>query len=100
MDGVGSFPSEQLDEALADLNFEITFHRSLVPERPGRRYARETKRPGGRYKTRKRGQPSRLTPLTVIKFWLLLFQLNLTPLGPYPRRYPSAPFCAKPINPE
>jgi hypothetical protein len=42
-----------------------------VPERPGRRYARETKRPGGRHKTRKRGQPSRLTPLTVIKFWLL-----------------------------
>ena len=55
----GSFPPDQLDEALADLNFEITFHRSLVPERPGRRYARETKRPGGRYKTRKRGQPSR-----------------------------------------
>ena len=68
---LGLSPPEQLEEALADLNFEITFHRSLVPERPGRRYARETKRPGGRYKTRKRGQPSRLTPLTVIKFWLL-----------------------------
>ena len=56
---------------LADLAFEITFSRNLVPERPGRRYARETKRPGGRYKTRRHGQPSQLTPLTVIKFWPL-----------------------------
>ena len=41
------------------------------PERPGRRYARETKRPGGRYKTRKPGQTTRLTPLTMIIFWLM-----------------------------
>lgn len=42
-----------------------------MPGRPGRRYARETKRAGGRYKTRKPGQSSRLTPLTKISFWLL-----------------------------
>jgi hypothetical protein len=42
-----------------------------VPGRPGRRYARETKRSGGRYKTRRHGQSSLLTPLTVIKFWPL-----------------------------
>ena len=65
------FPPPELDEALADLAFEITFHRNLVPERPGRRYARETKRPGGRYKTRKPGRSARLTPLTTIKFWLM-----------------------------
>ena len=75
--------AEQLDEAIADLNFEITFHRSLVPERPGRRYARETRRPGGRYKTRNRGQPSRLTPLSVIKFWLLPVPTQLNAIGPY-----------------
>ncbi|MGH3468176.1 MAG: hypothetical protein ACRDQF_10645 [Thermocrispum sp.] len=51
----GSFSPPELDEAVADLAFEITLHRNLVPERPGRRYARETKRPGGRYKTRKHG---------------------------------------------
>ena len=45
--------------------------RNLVPGRPGRRYARETKRPGGRYKTRKPGQTARLTPLTMIMFWLM-----------------------------
>jgi hypothetical protein len=65
------FPPHELDEALADLAFEITFPRSLVPGRPGRRYARETKRAGGRYKTRKPGQSSRLTPLTKIRFWLM-----------------------------
>ncbi len=51
--------------------FEITCTRNLVPERPCRRYARQTKRPGGRYKTRKPGQTARLTPLTKIKFWLM-----------------------------
>ena len=51
--------------------FEITFHRNLVPARPGRRYERKTKRPGGRYKTRKPGETTRLTPLTRIVFWLL-----------------------------
>jgi hypothetical protein len=65
----GVLPPPELDKALTDLTFEITLRRNLVPERPGRRYARETKRPGGRYKTRKPGQSSRLTPLTVIKFW-------------------------------
>ena len=65
------FPPPELDDALADLAFEITFPRNLVPDRPGRRYARETKRPGGRYKTRKHGQSSRLMPLTEIKFWLM-----------------------------
>jgi hypothetical protein len=65
------FPPPELDEALADLAFEITLPRSLVRERPGRRYARETKRAGGRYKTRKPGQSSLLTPLTEIRFWQL-----------------------------
>ena len=41
------------------------------PGRPGRRYERKTKRPGGRYKTRKPGEPARLTPLTRIVFWLM-----------------------------
>ena len=58
-----------LADLSADLAFEITCQRNLVPRRPGRRYARETKRPGGRYKTRKPGQSARLTPLTVIRFW-------------------------------
>jgi len=53
------------------LAFEITFHRNLVPRRPGRRYERQTKRPGGRYKTRKPGETARLTPLTKIVFWLI-----------------------------
>jgi hypothetical protein len=44
-----------------------------VPARPGRRYERKTKRPGGRYKTRMPGQPARLTPLTRIVFWLMPF---------------------------
>jgi hypothetical protein len=38
---------------------------------PGRRYERKTKRPGGRYKTRKPGETARLTPLTRIVFWLM-----------------------------
>ena len=46
-------------------------HRNLVPGRPGRRYERKTKRPGGRYKTRKPGETTRLTPLTRIVFWLM-----------------------------
>ena len=41
-----------------------------VPQRPGRRYERKTRRPGGRYKTRKPGEPARLTPLTRVVFWL------------------------------
>jgi len=52
----GSFSPQELDEALADLAFEIAFSRNLVPGRPGRRYVRQTKRSGGRYKTRKHGQ--------------------------------------------
>jgi hypothetical protein len=39
--------------------------------RPGRRYERKTKRPGGRYQTRKPGETTRLTPLTRIFFWLM-----------------------------
>ena len=46
-------------------------HRHLVPHRPGRRYERKTKRPGGRYKTRKHGEATRLTPLTKVVFWLM-----------------------------
>ncbi|HLQ54662.1 MAG TPA: hypothetical protein VK162_10345 [Streptosporangiaceae bacterium] len=42
-----------------------------MPGRPGRRYERKTKRPGGRYKTRKPGETARLTPLTRVVFWLL-----------------------------
>jgi hypothetical protein len=65
------FPPDGLDELTADLAFEITCTRNLVSQRPGRRYARETKRPSGRYKTRKPGQTAGLTPLTVLKFWLM-----------------------------
>jgi len=32
-----------------------------VPGQPGRRYERNTNRPGGRYKTRKPGETTRLT---------------------------------------
>jgi len=60
-----------LTSSSPDLAFEITCTRNLVPERPGRRYKRQTKRPGGRYKSRKPGQPARLTPLTVVRFWLM-----------------------------
>jgi hypothetical protein len=67
----GPFPPDGLDDLAADLAFEITCTRNLVPERPGRRYRRETKRPGGRYKTRTPGQTAMLTPLTVIRFWLI-----------------------------
>ena len=48
--------------------------RQVIPPRssiarPGRRYERKTKRPGGRYKTRKPGETTRLTPMTKIMFW-------------------------------
>jgi hypothetical protein len=67
----GAFPPPLLDELTADLAAEITYHRHLVPDRPGRRYERKTKRPGGRYKTRKPGKTTRLTPLTKVTFWLM-----------------------------
>jgi hypothetical protein len=67
----GCFPPLDLDDLLADLTFKITHRRNLVPPRPGRRYKRETKRAGGRYKTRQPGKSARLTPLTTIKYWLL-----------------------------
>ena len=66
-----AFPPEYLDDLTADLAFEITFARNLVPGRPGRRYERKTKRPGGRYKTRKPGGATRLAPLTRTVFWLM-----------------------------
>jgi hypothetical protein len=66
-----AFPPDCLDDLAADLAFEITCARNLVPLRPGRRYERRTKRPGGRYKTRKPGETTRLTPLTRIFFWLM-----------------------------
>ena len=55
-----AFPPDRLDDLAADLAFEITFKRNLVPERPG-----------GRYKTCKPGETTRLTPLTRIIFWLM-----------------------------
>ncbi len=66
-----AFPPDSLEDLAADLAFEITFARHLVPRRPGRRYERKTKRPGGRYKTRKPGETTRLTPLTRVVFWLM-----------------------------
>jgi hypothetical protein len=66
-----AFPPDHLGDLATDLAFEITFARNLVPSRPGRRYERKTKRPGGRYKTRKPGETARLTPLTRIVFWLM-----------------------------
>src|SRR5216684_3529947 len=62
--------SQAADDAGLD-PARITFARNLVPGRPGRRYERKTKRPGGRYKTRKPGETARLTPLTRVVFWLL-----------------------------
>ncbi|MBV9011325.1 MAG: hypothetical protein JO272_04630 [Pseudonocardiales bacterium] len=67
----GCFPPPDLDELLAELTFEITLPRNLVPPRPHRRYKRETKRAGGRYKTRTPGEPARLIPLNMIKYWQL-----------------------------
>jgi hypothetical protein len=64
-------PPEYLAGLAADLAFEITLARNLVPLRPGRRHERKTKRPGGRYKTRKPGETTRLTPLTRTVFWLM-----------------------------
>ena len=49
----GCLSPDGLAATVADLAFEITFARNLVPRRPGRRYERKTKRPGGRYKTPK-----------------------------------------------
>ncbi len=66
-----AFPPHDLDDLVADLAFELTLPRHLVPSRPDRRFKRETKRAGGRYKTRKPGESARLTPLTVIKYWRL-----------------------------
>src|SRR6266498_280711 len=66
-----AFPPDRLAESAEDLAFEITCQRNLVPRRPGRRYERKTKRPGGRYKTRKPGETTRLTPLTRVVFWLM-----------------------------
>ena len=65
------FPLTALTTSPPTWPFEITLHRNLVPGRPGRRYERKTKRPGGRYKTRKLGETTRLTPLTRVVFWLL-----------------------------
>src|SRR5216683_1129690 len=62
--------SQAADDAGLD-PARISFTRNLVPGRPGRRYERKTKRPGGRYKTRKPGETARLTPLTRVVFWLL-----------------------------
>ena len=53
------------------LHADLTHGRNLIPPRPGRRYTRETKRAGGRYKTCKPGESARLTPLTTIKYWLM-----------------------------
>ncbi len=64
-------PPEYLAGLAADLAFEITLARNLVPLRPGCRHERTTKRPGGRYKTRKPGETTRLTPLTRTVFWLM-----------------------------
>src|SRR6267154_1083137 len=55
-----AFPPLLLDELAADLAAQITWHRHLVPARPGRRYERKTKRPGGRYKTRKTAPEARM----------------------------------------
>jgi hypothetical protein len=69
--GSGCFSPRLLDELAAGLAAEITWHRHLVPRRPGRRYEHKTKRPGGRYKTRKHGEATRLRPLTKVVFWLM-----------------------------
>jgi len=39
------FPLTRPGDLAAGLAFEITFKRNLVPERPGRRYERKTRRP-------------------------------------------------------
>jgi hypothetical protein len=67
----GCFSPYRHDDLTKDLAFEITFARNLVPGRPGRRYEHKTKRPGGRYKTRKSGEITRLAPLTRIICWLM-----------------------------
>jgi hypothetical protein len=67
----GSFPPQEFNPAVGDLAFEVTCKRNLLGERPGRRNEQKTKRPGGRYMTRKPGQTSRLTPLTRVVFWLM-----------------------------
>lgn len=41
----GCFPPPTLEDLLADLTFEITLPRHLVPPRPGRRYKRQTNEP-------------------------------------------------------
>jgi hypothetical protein len=80
----GCFPPDGLAQSTEDLAFEITCQRNLVPERPGRRYERKTKRPGGRYKTRKPGQTAPLTPLTTIVFWLMPVPAQLNAIGLWP----------------
>src|SRR5258708_34579175 len=58
----GSFPPQGLDELAADLAFEITYHGTLAPARPRRRYERKTKRPGAPDNPRKPGETVRRAP--------------------------------------
>ena len=57
-----AFPPQLLDELAADLAAEITYHRHLVPRRPGRRYERKTKRPEAAQDPQaRRGHPAHAT---------------------------------------
>ena len=77
-----AFPPDRLGDLAADLAFEITFKRNLVPGRPGRRYERKTKRPGGRYKTRQARPDRPADPAHQDRFLAdARSPLNLTPLG-------------------
>ena len=65
------FPPADLTDLVADLVAEITHHRSLVPIREARSYARAQKRPGGRFRTKKPADRAPLTPRTKVIFWRL-----------------------------
>jgi hypothetical protein len=66
------FPPEHLADLLADVVYEITDHRNLLPEiKRERSYAREQKQHGRRFPRQKTEYRQPLPPQTKIIFWLL-----------------------------
>ena len=65
----GSFPPSGTRRSLRRPG--LRDHLPAQPRPRGPAAATPARRAGGRYKTRKPGQSAKLTPLTVIKFWLM-----------------------------
>ena len=76
----GCFPPDGLAEETADLAVEITHRRNLVPNAPAAATSARPS-PGGRYKTRKPGETTRLTPLTRIIFGCCQGRAQINAIG-------------------